>query len=515
MPFSMPNRRRVRTAGLISVLALAASPLALSGPAWAAEIPDAVTSVDTQGSLRVGDSLTLVAQWSVPDYSQPGDTFTLALPTELSPMQTEFNVLSDTGEVVATAQVQDGNVVVTLTDYVAENPIDLQGQLRFNATVNESATPGEPIVIAWGEVTTTIVPGEPWGVGDITRPSKYGWVNESGGNSWSVQVPGPLTNVVVTDTPVGHQIDCGTLRGLVGVSVDGAYPTSWESRSIEVISCDASGWTVSAGDIEADQLVLLQGDVDMAAGVTPDPSDGLLYNGWSVTADQDNTDGTGVSVVYGADGTGGGTGAPEPSPEPTPEPTEEPTTEPTVDPTPEPTSEPTTEPTEEPTSEPSVDPVPEPTEEPSAEPTADPTTEPTTDPTSDPTTEPTSDPSEEPSAEPTADPTTEPSTAPSEQPGEQPTKQPADAPTDGASGGPTGDSAETPPSVSDESSAEAPAADDSPSAAAAAPSDKSILVRTGLAGENGGVGPTVWIIGAASVVALVSGAALIWRRRAA
>lgn len=158
MSLSIHHRRNVRVAGLASVLALAAAPLTFSGAAWATDIPDAVTSVETQGTIRVGDSFTLVAQWAVPDHSKPGDTFTLELPPELSPMQTQFDVLSDSGAVVATANVQGGNVVVTLSDYVTQNPVNLKGQLRFNATVNESATPGTPIVIAWGTSTTTITP---------------------------------------------------------------------------------------------------------------------------------------------------------------------------------------------------------------------------------------------------------------------------------------------------------------------------------------------------------------------
>lgn len=69
--------------------------------AQAAAIPDAITNVTTSGQARVGDVLTLKADWKIPDYSQAGDTFTLDLPAEFIPLTDSFSIVDDGGNAIA------------------------------------------------------------------------------------------------------------------------------------------------------------------------------------------------------------------------------------------------------------------------------------------------------------------------------------------------------------------------------------------------------------------------------
>lgn len=95
------------------VVAIAAATLTIGGmavgsvsAAQAGEINNAIVNINTQGEAKVGDVLTLNAAWQVPDYSQPGDTFTLALPHELIPLTNNFPILDENGSVVAQAVAQ-------------------------------------------------------------------------------------------------------------------------------------------------------------------------------------------------------------------------------------------------------------------------------------------------------------------------------------------------------------------------------------------------------------------------
>lgn len=424
-------RRTLATAVILG----ATLPMTLT-PATAAEVPDAISNVNVTGDAQIGQTLTVSANWAVPDHSQPGDTFSLPLPPEFTALQTSFPLTDKDGATVATATVEDGNVIVTLGDYVSTKPLNIGGSMRFNVQINETATPGQPITLAWGD-TVTITPTAAWnGIPNHTEVTKYSWPTPDGrGNGWTVEVPGGqqgLTNVTVTDTPKDHGIQCSSVRVEVATWNGEAF-VNWRPL-LATVDCTGDAATFNIPEIAGGDQAFLMMEVDQDAPIDTD-DDGALTNTFEATGEGLSAGGSAQSAVYGAGGTGGGnTPDPEPSPEPTDDPTEEPTPEP--EPTPIPTDDPTGEPTPDP--EPTEEPSPEPTEEPTEtqEPTPVPTTEPTAEPGSHseptPTPEPTEAPSPTPSPTPehTTDPTKPPKPAPTtDQPEHTPPPEPSQTPT--------------------------------------------------------------------------------------
>ncbi|GAA1045919.1 Ig-like domain-containing protein [Rothia amarae] len=234
--------------------------------AQAGEINNAIVNINTQGEAKVGDVLTLNAAWQVPDYSQPGDTFTLALPQELIPLTNNFPILDENGSVVAQAVAQNGAVVVTLTDFVATHPINVHGNLTFSVKISNSAVPGQPINVNWGGTSTAITPAGSGVVpGQLTEPVKYGWAREGGNAGWAIDVPGQLSNVTVTDTPSNVTVtdtpsnvnlQCDTLAVYQGDQSQG-YPTFLQrvDSTAYTVDCAADGFTLKMDQIAANQLI--------------------------------------------------------------------------------------------------------------------------------------------------------------------------------------------------------------------------------------------------------------------
>lgn len=473
---------RVRSTATCLVIAgvglVGATPL-LTTPAHAAEIEEAVSNVVIEGNARPGSTLTLRAGWSVPDGSAAGDTFSLVLPSGLEGVPTSFDLRNAAGDVVGTAAVTNGVVTVTLSDYVSQNPLNVGGTLQFYAKVAADAQPGQQIVLDWGQsepVTITVASGT---VGAVTSPAKSGGLDTASNSSlWTVTVPGAaggeagLSDVVITDTPNGHQLPCESIRVSIGtVGEGGTMPTSWQrlEQPAYDLQCEGpAGFSVLFDQISADQVVRVVPVVDNDQPMTTNGA-GRLMNDWAVTATGYESSGSATSRIYGAGGTGSGeTEAPSPSAtpsetaEPTQEPTEsapptenpEPTDEPTVDPSPTQSVEPTDAPSQEPTEDPSDEPSePEPTETASPEPSDSmtPTQEPSTDPepsesaTEQPSEEPTETASPEPSASETAEPTVDPEPSESEIPTQDPeptesasaTEEPSQQPSETVSSSPT------------------------------------------------------------------------------
>lgn len=308
------------------VAAIAAATLTIGGmavgsvsAAQAGEINNAIVNINTQGEAKVGDVLTLNAAWQVPDYSQPGDTFTLALPQELIPLTNNFPILDENGNVVAQAVAQNGAVVVTLTDFVATHPINVHGNLTFSVKISNSAVPGQPINVNWGGTSTVITPAGSGVVpGQLTEPVKYGWAREGGNAGWAIDVPGQLSNVTVTDTPSNVNLQCDTLAVYQGDQSQG-YPTSWQhvDSTAYTVDCAADGFTLKMDQIAANQLIHILVSSTPTAGITE------ATNTWALNAVGVSTSGQATTAVYS--GTGNGTGeAPAPVQTPTPEASETP-----------------------------------------------------------------------------------------------------------------------------------------------------------------------------------------------
>ncbi|QNV37059.1 Ig-like domain-containing protein [Rothia terrae] len=431
---------RKQTAALIAATTALGGVAFVGMPAGAEEITNAVLNVNVQGqNIKVGDVLTLDATWHVPDNSQPGDTFTLDLPAELIPMATTFNLYNETGDVVAVANVANGQIVVTLSDFVATHPVNIHGTLTLQARVSQAATPGQPIILNWTGQATAITPSAGSVVGAKTQPEKYGWNTATGSAKWAIEVPGEKNNAVLTDTPENVALKCDTLNIRIG-SQENGYPKSWQPFSPVSTDCTTGQLVVNLGNVPAGQLVHVEIDSTPNAGVTE------ALNDWSLTSLEGITGGTAAVKTYQGSGTGDGEALP---PVPSESPTDSSVTPPTPSETPEPSETPveTPTPSETPVETPTPSETPGPSETPSETPVETP------------------EPSETPSETPVETP--EPSETPSETPVETP--EPSDTPSATPSETPATVTAvespkpsETPSETSVETPAQTPAPSETP-----------------------------------------------------
>ena len=110
--------RRVVSAWVTALLVILGPALGMLR-ALATEIPDAVTNVQIveSGSTLYG-SMHLSLDWTVPDGTKAGDTFTIGLPPQIeAPDGFRFPIKDAAGKVVAWGEVQGGKVVFTMTKF--------------------------------------------------------------------------------------------------------------------------------------------------------------------------------------------------------------------------------------------------------------------------------------------------------------------------------------------------------------------------------------------------------------
>lgn len=348
-------------------------------PATAANIPGASISISTESVVTSQwDHVDLTCEWSVPDHSQPGDTFEIQLPKELRWFGTaSFDLNNPDGETVATAVANDsGLVVFTLTDFVATHPLKVGGTCKF--TTQYSQVPGEedgeqlefkigdrvvrvPVTVDPCVTDCTPVPG--------TAGKAMWWADPGQTRLESIiympPMPSAKNNVVVTDTPAaGMEIDCDDVTPRVGrtVNADGNITDPMETDLYPaVIECTPQEVTVTWTGLPKGERV----ELFVVTQVTDASLDAYTNTG-TVTIDGiENTVGAETRRTS-ADGTGDGTATPTPTPTPS-----------TATPTPTPTRSSAT-PTPTPTPTPSTaTPTPTPTPT-TAAPTATPTPAPST-----------------------------------------------------------------------------------------------------------------------------------------
>lgn len=160
---SLSSNMSTRLIAIATSILLAFSGMVFLGatapPASAATIPNAITSVELTNStapvVQTGTTIKFEGAWEVPDYSSPGDTFSLILPKELGwKGGTSFPLNNASGDPVAVANValeSDGRYVVTFTlsPLVAMKPLDVSGtfffwtQWRVDVDEDDGYTPGD------------------------------------------------------------------------------------------------------------------------------------------------------------------------------------------------------------------------------------------------------------------------------------------------------------------------------------------------------------------------------------
>ncbi|NYE95828.1 putative surface anchored protein [Psychromicrobium silvestre] len=324
-------------AALLAFLGLTA----LAAPAQAADIPGAITKVTvTPQNPAQYDPINVAVDWAIPDGSNAGDTFSLTLPPELMALTTSFDIKDASGNLVATAQVVNGEVVFTLTDFV-ETHVNVKGSASFETQFNEVVTPGQPITLDFGVAgTTTVTPSAGTPV-DQTKPHKYGyWIDAAGNGSvvptdrirWTISSPiGPYNTALFEDTQgAGQQNDCTSLAAQVSTGFNATGDaSSWAALpagSLTVASCTGTTFSATIQPVPAGQMV----SVTYVSTVT-DPSLAAYTNTANVTVDGVTSPTVSQVPRYASGGNASGDDKPLVTPTPTPTPT---TATPTPTPTP-------------------------------------------------------------------------------------------------------------------------------------------------------------------------------------
>ncbi|KQQ65376.1 Ig-like domain-containing protein [Microbacterium sp. Leaf320] len=268
-PRTHPRRR---ITALASSLALGTVILGVCAPsgAWAAPVPGAITGirvVDAQAAPFAPVKVEL--EWTVPDTAHTGDTFTVAMPGQLTPLTAGFALTDAQGVKVADAVVTGATITFTLTDWV-DTHADVSGAAFFDATFYTDQAPGVDVPVAFTadgtpfqDVVRVLSVDEvdrtkPQLAGYWTDPADQGTVSPTGAISWSLQTPlGPLPSVVLSATPgPGQSLACdkpirvertetyqagtGWLTNLTPVPA-GDYSVDCDSTSIRVTLHRAAG----------------------------------------------------------------------------------------------------------------------------------------------------------------------------------------------------------------------------------------------------------------------------------
>jgi uncharacterized surface anchored protein len=316
-------------------------------PASAAQINGAITNITlSPASAGPGDPIRVDVDWAVPDSAVAGDTFTLTLPPQLTSLTTTFQLKAPDGSVVAVAQVVNGVVTFTLTDY-ADTHDSLHGSAFFSVKWDLSTTPTSgPVGLDFGTTTKvfhrTVIKTPGTTTVDRSKPRKAGhWVSPgvtTGPDAleWVIDSPnGPFDRATFHDTlGAGQAIDCATLTFQLGSGLDATGHASGfrplPAGKVISSACSATGLSLVAGPVQADQLVRIRYSVTIT-----DSSLTSYTNAVNVTVDSTRF-GTVTDRVRVPDAGGDGAGTASPTTAPSSSPTStrrSPTTSSTVLPT--------------------------------------------------------------------------------------------------------------------------------------------------------------------------------------
>ena len=340
---STPSRSRVRgSTALVIAAGLGVVGIMQAAPAAAAELDDAISNItvsNSQGTTPIGryQSLTVTADWAVPDNSAPGDTFSMTLPPELEGLTDTFELPDVDDESFGTCTVSATVVNCTLSDLVTSRPIGVGGTLFFSGRFTDQIDEGQVNDLVFDTGTTTeTVPvdvGQRVGYGG-NGFTKSGAQQPDGSIIWFVTLPqGPtgleqtLTNVVVTDTLADSLTFVGPerIRLVSGTALNsgGTAPlyTTEVDRALYSVTITGQVATVTIPTLAAGPFYRIVIDTVPVAGAEPP-----FVNSATLTATERPGIEDAVSTVdYDAGGTGSGELTPGTTPVPTPTPTPTPT----------------------------------------------------------------------------------------------------------------------------------------------------------------------------------------------
>lgn len=360
----MNNQIHLKTVSLVTALlavVMAVLGLGLTAlPATAANIPEAEITISTESVVtKQWDQVDVKCEWSVPDKSQPGDTFSLRLPAELRWFgDTTFDLKNPAGRTVATAAANDaGLVVFTLTDFVASHPLNVGGKCSFTTQYSRELTNGGTqelnfvvgdsvvrVPLSTEPCTEDCSPGVPTSAGKSMR-----WADPAQTKLESIFYMPPMAfetnDVVVTDVPAaGMEINCSQVTPRVGkvVSAAGNIVEPFDNEQYPAtIQCTPQSLTVSWEGLPEGEHV----ELFVLTTVTDSSLDVYENNGTVNISGEQHPVGAETRRSVAA-GTGDGTVEPTPTPSPstapaTPTPTPS-TSTPTAPATPSPSAPPAT-----------------------------------------------------------------------------------------------------------------------------------------------------------------------------
>lgn len=204
--------------------------------AQAQTVPTTITNFKVTDKLKqeldsayTNQDIYLETSWQAQGAVHEGDTFTLSIPNVLdfpADGAGSFNIYAPDGEVMATAQVTAGKVIITYTSWV-ENKENVNGTLWLAAHVRSNAEAGQTILRlvddATGQVVETSFTTKHYGALGYEIIAKWGVKTNHNTVEWSVrlnQSAENLTNVFLKDiVQNGTTIVPGSFR-LYSVSMD-------------------------------------------------------------------------------------------------------------------------------------------------------------------------------------------------------------------------------------------------------------------------------------------------------
>ena len=330
----MNNQIHLKTVSLVTALlavVMAVLGLGLTAlPATAANIPEAEITISTESVVtKQWDQVDVKCEWSVPDKSQPGDTFSLRLPAELRWFgDTTFDLKNPAGRTVATAAANDaGLVVFTLTDFVASHPLNVGGKCSFTTQYSRELTNGGTqelnfvvgdsvvrVPLSTEPCTEDCGPGVPTSAGKSMR-----WADPAQTKLESIFYMPPMAfetnDVVVTDVPAaGMEINCSEVTPRVGkvVSAAGNIVEPFDNEQYPAtIQCTPQSLTVSWEGLPEGEHV----ELFVLTTVTDSSLDVYENNGTVNISGEQHPVGAETRRSVAA-GTGDGTVEPTPTPSP-------------------------------------------------------------------------------------------------------------------------------------------------------------------------------------------------------
>lgn len=231
----------MRALALATGLVLGVVAFATPVPARAAEVPGAfkditITAASGKGPIYPWEQVRVSANWSVPDGTPAGSTFSMSWPTEKLKGNTGSLALkNDKGDVVANCAMTAGGVSCTLTDFVSSHPYEIGGKVWFAVNqVNAGEKTDIDIPFTIGSKTVTVryrTDGSvPFGGIDFWKDGGV----YPGGADWYLYFPGETKgqqidyrNVVVDDNlGAGQSIVPGSfvLQHATQLNPQGTWP---------------------------------------------------------------------------------------------------------------------------------------------------------------------------------------------------------------------------------------------------------------------------------------------------